>query len=63
MLALNLITPGWCLVALWTCIALAVGCWFGFVFETLRDDEGEFDYIERHREQMRALTPAPGEGR
>jgi hypothetical protein len=29
----------------------------------LRDDEGEFDYIERHREQMRALTPAPGEGR
>jgi hypothetical protein len=58
MLALTLTTPGWVLIALWLLVATLIGCAVG-----LRDDEGEFDYIERHREQMRALTPAPGEGR
>jgi hypothetical protein len=63
MLALTLTTPGWVLIALWLLVATLIGCAVGWCMNALRDDEGEFDYIERHREQMRALTPAPGEGR
>jgi hypothetical protein len=60
---IDFVTPGWVLVALWVLVAALIGCAVGWCMYVLRDDEGEWDYLERHRDAMAALRPDPGRGR